>query len=138
MLGTATNTITAPGITSAASRAAQTGPVLIVTSDAGGNLAAVSPDEIVTGSAAFQGLASSVEKNSEGVAMALAMTGTGSILPEGKDFAISANIGTFEGEGAMAFGGVARLSDSFFASGGLGLGTNEGTTGGRAGVTYAW
>ena len=39
VFGTAANTYTMPGITSAASRAAQTGPTQIVTSDAGGNLA---------------------------------------------------------------------------------------------------
>jgi autotransporter adhesin len=37
--GTAANTYTMPGVTSAASRAAQTGPVSFVTSDSAGNLA---------------------------------------------------------------------------------------------------
>jgi trimeric autotransporter adhesin len=39
MFGTASNTYTMAGITSAASAAAQKGPVQVVTSDAGGNLA---------------------------------------------------------------------------------------------------
>jgi autotransporter adhesin len=43
VFGTASNTYTTAGITSAASLAAQTGPVQIVTSDAGGNLATNTP-----------------------------------------------------------------------------------------------
>jgi len=41
--GTASNTYVAPGITSAASKAAQSGPLQIVTSDAAGNLATNTP-----------------------------------------------------------------------------------------------
>src|SRR5262249_45397769 len=39
VIGTAFNTYTAPGITSAASQAAQSGPLQVVTTDANGNLA---------------------------------------------------------------------------------------------------
>lgn len=52
-LGTAANTYTTAGITSAASKAAQTGPTQLVTSDAGGNLA--------TTSAASLGLATTTD-----------------------------------------------------------------------------
>ena len=45
--GTAANSYTMPGITSLASRAAQSGPVEIVTSDANGNLATVSADDLL-------------------------------------------------------------------------------------------
>src|SRR6516165_4660343 len=53
--GTASNTYVAPGITSAASKAAQSGPVEIVTSDAGGHLG--------TNTAAGLGLASLTDIN---------------------------------------------------------------------------
>ncbi len=53
VFGTATNTYTTPGIASAASLAAQTGPTSLVTSDAAGNLA--------TGSAASLGLATTAQ-----------------------------------------------------------------------------
>ena len=43
VFGTASNTYTAPGITSSASKAAQSGPTQIVTADAGGNLATTDP-----------------------------------------------------------------------------------------------
>src|SRR5690606_2734292 len=80
--GTATNTYTMPGITSAASTAAQSGPIGIVTSDSSGNLATVSPASL--------GLASSgqidainaelashqmqITENRRGIAAAMAMT----------------------------------------------------------------
>ncbi len=57
VLGTAANTYTTPGITSAASLAAQTGPTQIVTSDAAGNLA--------TNTAAGLGLATTSQVNAQ-------------------------------------------------------------------------
>lgn len=58
VLGNATNTVTAPGIVSAASLAAQTGPTNFVTTDAGGNLAtsALSPASIAGLDARVSGL----------------------------------------------------------------------------------
>ncbi len=137
-LGTATNTYTAAGINSAASLAAQTGPTRVVTSDAGGNLATVDPNAIVTNSSAFQGLQSDVQDATEGVAMAIALGGSGAILPDDKDFAASLNYGTFDGQNAMSFSGVGRLSENIFLNAGVGTGLNQGTVGGRAGVTFAW
>lgn len=46
MLGTASTTYATPGITSAASKTAQTGPLQFVTSDAGGNLAGYTAAEL--------------------------------------------------------------------------------------------
>jgi trimeric autotransporter adhesin len=108
--GTASNTYVAPGITSAASKAAQSGPLEIVTSDAGGHLA--------TNTAAGLGLASLTDINAinsqlaginsqiggintrlndldgrttkalNGVSMAFAMGGTPWLLPTER-FAVS-------------------------------------------------
>ncbi len=138
MFGTATNTYTAPGITSAASRAAQTGPIEVVTSDASGNLATADPNALVTGSSAFQGLQGQVNQNTEGVAMALAMAGSAMILPDDKTHAVSVNWGNFEGQNAMAMTGVTRLYENWYLNGGVGVGNNQGTVGGRAGVSFAW
>ena len=99
--GTATNTYTAAGITSAASKLTQSGPTQIVTSDGNGNLATVNTS--------ISDLQADIRNNSEGVAMALAMSGGPTILPECKMVAVSANVGGFEGEAAGAFSGVARL-----------------------------
>src|SRR5207253_3113090 len=82
VFGTGTNTYTAAGITSAASKAAQTGATQLVTSDAAGNLA--------TTGASFENLQSDINNNTQGVAMALAMSGGATILPECKMVAVSA------------------------------------------------
>ncbi len=138
VFGNTTNTYTTPGITSAASKAAQVGPTQLVTSDAGGNLATTDPSAVVAGTAAFQGLQTQVTRADEGVAMAMSMAGSGGVLPECTNYAISANWGNFEGQNAVTFGGIARLKDNIFLNGGVGVGTNQGTVGGRFGVTYAW
>jgi hypothetical protein len=138
MFGTASNTYTAPGITSAASLAAQSGPTQIVTSDAGGNLATASANSIVAGTPAFQGLQTQVNKVSEGVAMAMAMGGGGAVLPDDKNHAVSMNWANFEGSNAIAVSGVQRLGESTFLNAGVGAGTGYGTVGGHAGVMYAW
>ena len=132
VFGTASNTYTASGITSAASTAAQSGPTQFVTADANGNLATVNL------APAFQQLQSDLRNNTEGVAMAIALGGSGSILPEDKNFAVSTNWGTFQGQNALGFSGVGRLNDNWFLNGGVGAGMNQGTVGGRAGVTFAW
>lgn len=77
-----------------------------------------------------------IDKAFEGTAMALAMVGGG--LPADKNFAVSLNWGTFEGENAFAGTAQARISENFFIHGGLGLGASQGTVGGRAGVTCTW
>jgi hypothetical protein len=76
------------------------------------------------------------DENSEGVAMALAMSMP--VLPEWKHAAISANFGHFEGESAFALAGVVRVDDRVAVHGGLGVGLEEGTTGGRVGVSVGW
>jgi hypothetical protein len=138
VLGTASNTYTAPGIASAASRAAQSGPKGVVTSDLNGNLATANVNSIVTSSSAFQDLQHQSHINSEGAAMAIAMGGGTTILPDNKVMAVSTNWGTFNGQGALGFSGVARVSDNWYANGGVGVGTGFGSTGGRAGMTWAW
>jgi hypothetical protein len=120
-----------------ASLAAQSGPTQLVTSDANGNLATMNPNALVANSPAFQSLQQDVQQNSEGVAIALALGGTG-ILPDNKDVAATVNWGNFQGQNAMGFSGIGRLSDNWFLNGGVGVGTNQGTVGGRAGVTFAW
>jgi hypothetical protein len=143
--GTASSTYVAPGITSGASKAAQSGPLQIVTSDAGGNLA--------TNTASGLGLASLTDINSinarisdldgratkalNGVSMAFAMAGTPWLLPTER-FAVAMDWGTFQGTNAVALNGAFRLSTNVQASGGLAYGANGGGVGGRAGVRVGW
>ena len=65
VFGTATNTYTMPGVTSAASLAAQAGPLSVVTSDGAGNLATLSSASIAsaTSVAALDGRVSNLESN---------------------------------------------------------------------------
>ena len=105
-----------------------------MTTDAGGNLAAASPSQL--------GLAtvSDLNRTNEGVAMAMAMSGTPSILPVDKVFAVSANWGSFGNQNAIAVGGAMALTQNLFLSGGGAFGTSgqSNSAGGRAGLTYAW
>jgi hypothetical protein len=150
--GTASNTYVAPGITSAASKAAQSGPLEIVTSDASGHLA--------TNTAAGLGLASLTDINAinsqiggintrlndldgrttkalNGVSMAFAMGGTPWLLPTER-FAVSIDWGTFQSTNAVAINGAFRLGTNVQANGGLAYGANGGGAGGRAGVRVGW
>ena len=75
--GIATNTYTTPGITSAAIKAAQTGPIQLVTSDAGGDLATASLSSLgLASSADISALNASINnvasRAHSGVAMAFA------------------------------------------------------------------
>jgi len=145
MFGTATNTFTMAGIASAASKAAQSGPVQIVTSDASGNLA--------TGSAASLGFATSADianingqladlnnrtnKANAGVAMAFAFAGVPTLLPTER-FAISGNWGIFEGQNGLAFNAAMRISNNVQLNGGVAYGTSQSIAGGRVGVRVGW
>ncbi len=139
-----------PGITSAASLAAQSGPTSLVTTDAFGNLAAASfsPQSISglqNNVAVLQGnvatLQTQVRQAFEGTAVAIALGG--SALPSDKKFAVSANWGTFRGENAMSLGAQMRLNQYVVLNGGVAAGFAQGGVGGRAGadrrmVTAGW
>jgi len=140
-----------PGIASAASRAAQSGPTQIVTSDASGNLATSTPaglglastgdisainSQLAGINARLDDLTSRSNRAYSGVAMAMALTG--GYLPERKNFAIAVNYGTFERQNAAALSSYFRLTESVVLSGGLSYGVEQRQFGGRAGVLFAW
>ena len=152
VFGTASNTYTMGGVSSVASRAAQSGPVQLVTSDAGGNLA--------TSSLAGLGLASSADvgainsqltainnrltdldtrtnKAYSGVAMAFAMAGVPTLLPSEK-FATSMNWGTFQGGNGLAVNAAMRVSNNMQLNGGVAYGPEGGVAGGRVGLRVGW
>lgn len=150
--GTATNTYTMAGITSAASKAAQSGPTQLVTSDAGGNLATTTLADLGlagTGDIAainrqIAGLNSRIDdlslrtdKAMSGVAMAFAMAGVPTLLPSER-FAVTMNYGTFEGANGLALNAAFRLSDNIQFNGGIGYGPDQNIAGGRVGLRMAW
>lgn len=112
MLGSSSNTYTLAGIGSAASRAAQTGPVKVVTSDANGNLA-TSDFDIAGISNDISTLKTKVDRNrkdaNKGIAAAMAMTGAPTPSQPGKT-AWATNVATYAGEFATSFA-VAHMLD---------------------------
>jgi trimeric autotransporter adhesin len=71
-----------------------------------------------------------------GVAMAFAMGGA--YLPEGRQFAISANLGTFNGQQAIGGGAAVRLADNLVLQGGIAGVPASRQVGGRVGLTASW
>ena len=125
VIGTATTTFSAPGITSAASTAAQVGATQFVTTDANGNLASVSMSGVLQ--PAF-----------EGIATAIALGAGPAVLPDGKDFAASLGYGNYAGQNAVSISGAARVNENIFVNAGVATSTNSGEVGVRAAATYAW
>jgi hypothetical protein len=124
MVGTVSDTYTMPGINSAASSAAQSGPTQFVTTDANGNLASDNGATSII-----------INKNTAGIAGAFALSGIPEVLPNGTNYAVAANWGTFGGANAAALGGVARVDGDLFFNAATVLGYAPGV---RAGLTYCW
>lgn len=78
-----------------------------------------------------------IDRNKEGVAMALALSGS-AYLSASENFSLSANYGHFQGSNAIGFGAAVRVADRISLNGGLGLGLEEDTVGGRAGMRIGW
>ena len=141
VMGTANHTYTAPGITSDLSRARQSGPLEVVTTDADGNLAS---DQGAT----FEQIA----ENQAGIAIAVAMANPDLVGTE--SFGIAANWGHFDGVNAFAFSAMGVLDRDLFGSGerlaisaGIGFTTDEqalfgqtpgNVVAGRAGLQITW
>ena len=80
----------------------------------------------------------SIDLATEGAALAMAMAGGGGSLQPGERFALSLDVGTYEGKQALSFSSAMRLSDSMSFSAGLGAGLDSGSIGGRAGLRFGW
>ncbi|WP_293795150.1 hypothetical protein [uncultured Bosea sp.] len=110
-IGTATSTYTLPGLSTAASRAAQSGPTQVVTTDAAGNLAAIPVDlagldQRINGVAAYA--REGRREARQGVAAAMAMTAAAMPSRPGKT-SWSGNTATYKGEWAAGFAVAHRL-----------------------------
>jgi hypothetical protein len=77
-----------------------------------------------------------IDRNSEGIAVAMAMGGIA--LPQGKAFAIGANIGFYQDKQATAAQTVIRLNNNLTLNGGIGVGMSRNQVGGRVGLMAAW
>jgi len=105
-IGTASNTYTLPGISSAASRAAQSGPTKLVTTDAAGNLATTDVDLNKIQSAVI----SNRREMRRGVAAAMAMSSAPTPSAPGKT-TWATNVAQYHGEFATSFA-VAHMLDT--------------------------
>ena len=137
-LGTIASTYVMPGVTSAASLAAQNGTTYFATTDVDGHLATSNygPQDIASLYNSVSTLRSDVIRGYEGSAIALAVGG--GVLPDNKKFAISTNWGGYHGTNALGASAYVRLNENFVFNGGVGLGLTKGDVGGRAGVTFTW
>lgn len=110
-IGTAASTYSLPGLTSGASRAAQSGPTQVVTTDAAGNLAAL-PIDLAGLDQRIDGVAAYAREGRrearQGVAAAMAMTAAAMPSRPGKT-SWSGNTATYKGEWAAGFAVAHRL-----------------------------
>jgi hypothetical protein len=137
MFGTASNSYTMAGINTT-STAAQSGPVKLVTADGAGTLGVSSLSALgIASTADIENLNGNIRKATEGVAMAFAMAGVPTVLPNEK-FAATANWGTFDGENGYAFGAAMRLDKNWQLNAGAAGGVSGQTFGGRVGLRVGW
>lgn len=106
MIGTSSNTYTMPGVTSAASRAAQSGPTQVLTTDAAGNIATANID-LNRVNSDISGLR---KESRKGIAAAMAMTPAPKPSAPGKT-SWGTNVATYHGEVATSFA-VAHMFDT--------------------------
>jgi hypothetical protein len=150
MFGTGASTYVAPGITSAASLAAQSGPTSFVTSDAAGHLAVSNinvgalenlSNNLTTLNQSVAGLQRDVSRLRSGVALAMAAGGVPTV-PEGRTFGVFGNIAAYDGHGAFGAGltGVVYRSQAYEiqAHGSIGVGFDNNDVGGRVGAVMFW
>jgi hypothetical protein len=135
VFGTASNTYTMPGIGSAASLAAQSGPLMFVMADASGNIAA--RPETLLGFATIQQLAKLQSQAFDGIAAAFAMAGTPSLYGDER-FGFSVNWGYFEGHNGASISGAVRIHNHIQFNGAFAIANREGLPGGRVGLRFAW
>jgi autotransporter adhesin len=159
VFGTVSNTYTMAGLTTKASRHAQGTPAYIVTSNAGGDLAAYTPHQLELASTSdidsLRGGINSLQGDinrlgnrdlelTEGIATAAALAQP--VLRSGQHFGVTAGWGGFDNANAVAFSAAGILTDNMFRPGigtlalygGVGVGTDEGVVTSRAGVSFGW
>jgi hypothetical protein len=159
--GTATNTYTMAGITSVASKTAQGAPTHLVTSNAGGDLAAYTPAELgIATTAELSGFATQGDISNlqsqidhlgkrdqqltEGIATVASLAQP--ILLPGQHFAMRAGWGGYDDASAVGFSAAGVVASNLLSNGrgtltldgGVGFGTSEGEVAGRAGASFGW
>lgn len=112
----------------------------MVTTDSAGNLASDGGALLRQ----FDNLFRQADRNSEGVALAMALQDPDFVA--GERFGVRAGWGNFEGEDAFGVNLAAVLADSLISpgrggvsvGGGIGVGASRGTVGVRIGAKFTW
>ena len=137
-IGSSDATYSLGGLNSAASTAAQSGEVGVVTTDRSGNLAA--DYSLSSGLAQNTGLIGrareDIRENRGGIAAAMALDTP--YVPSNKQFALSGGYGHYEDEGALAMAAAYRLNTTWQLNAGVASGIDSGGTGARVGFQAAW
>ena len=150
VFGRASESYTTPGITSITSLSRQSGPLQVVTSDAGGHLASDGGaifsqlDQLQSNDtkifSQLDKLHSDIGTVETGVAVALSAVGPD--LTGAERFGLSLNWGGFEGASAIGGGATAVVSrwngSRLAVTGGIGVGLDDNSVGGRAGGQWTW
>jgi len=137
MFGMATNTYTMPGITSAASKAAQGAPTAIVTSNAAGDLAAYTPSQL--GLATTADIASLNASLRRGIAATAAMAHAPTPSAPGRT-TLAVNGSIYEDTGGVGVAFEHRFANTgipVYILGGYGNGGGREHVG-RAGLAIEW
>jgi YadA-like protein len=82
-------------------------------------------------------LTSMSNKATTGVAMAFAMAGVPSLMPN-ENFAITMNWGNFQSANGLALNAAVRLDNHVQFNAGVGYGANQNLVGGRVGLRFGW
>lgn len=141
VFGTLSNTYVLPGVTSAASTAAQSGPLYVVTSDGSGRLAAMDIASLGTGGVpGLQGQLDALRVRDDALAEGIAMSFALDVpdLSPSRNIAITANWGHFDEQNGVAAGFAARINRNVSLNGGVAAGLNDGQVGGKAGLRFEW
>ncbi len=153
VFGTASNTYTMSGVTSAASKAAQSGKTQVITTDAVGNLASADVASLgLATSTDLSGIQSQINhlgrrdsELSSGIAMAISMQNPD--LTGSERFGMAANWGTFDGSSGLGLALMGVLGHDLFMAGdraaisgsfGTGFegGSDDNVYGGRVGLQW--
>lgn len=152
-LGTADETVTAPGIASQKSKDRQSGPTELVTSDANGNLAtdggathtAIKQNASDIGAVqadnanqwnAINGNSDRLDTHAKGLAIAMSMPDAW--LGEKEKFAVAGNVGGFDSETALGFAAIARIDHTWSLNTKFGADTGFEEYGWTVGARAGW
>jgi trimeric autotransporter adhesin len=152
-IGNNTNTYTLAGITSAASKNVQSGPVEYVTADASGNLATASnltvgtpvlPTDAANKAYVDAELGAAnqrIDRANQGIAIAMSVQNP--VLTPGDRFGVALNFSDFAGYNALGAAAVGIVAKDVFGKGdklGLigGAGVSSSQTAGRVGMQLTW